>query len=496
MASRRLVVARGLALVFASTLGSCRSDGASASGAPGGAAADARNGWHYVMSPDASLESAGMQVCFDGLPPDMLIPGVSVALPFAREFRDDDGNTLEVGEDGVSLAGLGPGACVHYRVDFAGLLQAEGTGRMIGDAGDSLMARPGLWLWRPYPLAKDPEVTLRFDLPEGMEVSTPWPTRGEAPRGTPDATYELDRTAFNWLSFIVFGALTVDRFERAGVEIELTTLDAPVACPPEGLRTWVTDAVDSVAMLFGGRFPRDRLQLVINPVSGGGSGTVYFGLAGRGGGPGVFIFLDDEAEAAKLPGGWTTVHELLHHGMPFIREPWMAEGWVSYYTELMRTRMGHRTELEGWQALFDAFERGRRRGGETTLAESSAAMRRVGAYQRVYWGGASVAFLIDVQLRLDSGGERGLDDAMVELRRCCGDATFRWDASELLQRLDTWHGEPLFTRVAEEVLAGNQLPDVEAAMARLGVQVNDGEVSLDDQHPAAAARRAIMAPPR
>ena len=447
------------------------------------------------MRPDASLASASMQVCFDGPPPKSLIPGVSVALPYAKNFRDDEGRAMEVGDDGVSLAGLEPGACVTYEVDFAGLLDAEGTGRMIGDAGNSLMARPGLWLWRPIPLPKAPEATIRFELPEGVQVSTPWATRDDAPRGAADTTYLLDRTAFNWLSFIVFGDITVDRFERAGVEVELTTLDVPVACPPQGLRNWVGDAVDSVAMLFGGTFPRERLQLVISPVEGGGSDTVYFGLAGRGGGPGVFIFLDDQAEAAELPGGWTTVHELLHHGMPFIQEPWMAEGWVSYYTELMRTRMGHRSEREGWQALLDAFERGRRRGGDTTLAESSASMRRVHAYQRVYWGGASVAFLIDVQMRIDSGGERGLDDAMVELRRCCGDAAFRWDAADLLRRLDTWHGEPLFSRVAEEVLAGHQLPDVEAAMARLGVEVRDGEVFLDDEHPGAAARRAIMAPP-
>ena len=63
-------------------------------------------------------------------------------------------------------------------------------------------------------------------------------------------------------------------------------------------------------------------------------------------------------------------------------------------------------------------------------------------------------------------------------------------------RGDVWTIDPLFTETARAVLEERELPDIQATMARLGVQVVDGEARLDDEHPAAAIRRAIMAPRR
>jgi hypothetical protein len=492
--------ARFLALsLLVPSLGTCHRHPAptDAPAAEPAEAAAALRGWHYEVTVASSLASADVRVCFEGRPPDELVPGAAAAAPHTRDVRRPDGEALPRRGRAYALASLGDDACMSYTVDLASLETGEGTGQMVGRTGGSLMARPSAWLWRPDTLPAGADVTVRFSLPEGMQVSVPWPTLPEHPRGTDDATYVLDATAFDWLSFVVLGELTVDRFERAGAQVELVTLDARVACPPAGLHRWVEDAVDTVALLFDGRFPRERLQLVVIPVEGGGGGTVYFGMAARGGGAGVQIFLDDQARAEALPGGWTTVHELLHHGMPFIEEPWMAEGWVSYYTELMRTRAGHRSELEGWNALLDGFRRGRDVDVDMTLAQTSEKMHETHAYQRVYWGGAAVALLADVEMRLETHGARGLDDAMKELRRCCGDADHQWTAQALLERLDAWYGRPLFTHTAQAVLDERDLPDVEAAMARLGIGVGiDGKVVLDDEHPAAALRRAIMAPVR
>lgn len=456
----------------------------------------ALRGWDYEVAIDGSLARADVRLCLRGATAGRLVPGMNEAATHAHDVRTAAGEPLPQAHGGYDLGGLPEDACVAYRVDLAALEADEATARWVGRTGGSLLTRPGAWLWRPEPRPADAEVTLRFSLPSGMGASVPWPTLPEHPRGTDHTTYVLDPTAFTWLSYAVIGEVTIDRFERAGAEIELVTLDAPVACPPAGLRGWVEDAVDTVALLFEGRFPRERVQLVVVPVEGGGGGTVYFGMAARGGGAGVQIFLDDQARAEALPGGWTTVHELLHHGMPFIAEPWMAEGWVTYYTELVRTRAGHRSEREGWQALLEGFGRGRRIDMDLTLAQTSDSMHETHAYQRVYWGGAAIALLVDVQMRLETGDARSLDDAMRELRRCCGDARHQWQARALLEHLDGWYGRPLFTETADAVLHSRELPDVEAALARLGVHVEGGELRLDDEHPAAPIRRAVMAPPR
>jgi hypothetical protein len=320
-----------------------------------------------------------------------------------------------------------------------------------------------------------------------MKASVPWPRR-EGPR----PAYVLDATAGRWLGYNAFGDLEIDTIEAHGARVEIARLDAEMTCSDDGVRKWILDAVQSVAMLYE-VYPRERLQVVVVPIDGGG-GDVYFGMAARGGGSGVLLLVDRDAEDRELPGGWTTVHELLHHGMPFAKEAWMSEGFVSYYTEIMRTRMGHRSEADGWRELSQAFDRGRRGGRGMTLEKTSANMMNTFAFQRVYWGGAAIAFEIDVIMRLESRGERTFDDAMRELRRCCGDAPRRWPASTLLEKLDAWYGEPLFTRIAKKHLERSEFADTDGLLHRLGVVVDGETVTMDEQHPAAAIRKAIMAP--
>jgi len=445
-------------------------------------------GWHMRATLAPGAEALAVQMCFEGEPP----PAVRVTNPDAEEHiealhvvgRDDA--RLRMTKGRVDLASLAPGECVGYRVDFRRMATRAG-GRSVNWVGDSVAVRQSMWLLWPTGASDDAVGTLELELPEGMQVSVPWPRR-EGPR----PVYVLDQTAGRWLGFTAFGKLVTDSFEAHGARIDIARLDAEMSCSPEGMRRWILDAVASVAMLYEG-YPRERLQVLVVPIDGAG-GSVYFGMAARGGGSGVMLLVDRDAREGELPGGWTTVHELLHHGMPFAQEAWISEGFVSYYTELMRTRMGHRSEKDGWRELAEAFARGRRGGRGMTLAASSARMMDTFAFQRVYWGGAAIAFDIDVRMRVESGGKLGFDDAMRELRRCCGDAPKRWAATTLLAKLDAWYGKPIFTEIATAHLGRVAFPDTEATMRQLGVTVEGDTVTLDEEHPAAAMRRAIMAP--
>ncbi len=476
-------------------LGACqRAPGPVATVAPQAEESGPLRGFHYVVRLDQALSTAAVEVCFEGRPPDRFMPGMPEHARWATAVRTSDGERLRKTRKGVDLRELPAGSCIELDIDLEALAPPDSGSRIAQRRGQSVIARASAWLWRPSEVPRGADVTLRFELPEGYEASVPWPTVGDAPRG-PDATYSLDITAFRWLAYAVWGRVSVLHVQHVGVDLDVVTLDDELACTDAGLQAWLRDATETVAPLFGGTFPRRRLQVVVVPVEGRGGG-VYFGMAARGGGSGIFILMDSEAHARELPGGWTTVHEMLHHGMPFIVEPWMAEGFVTYYTELMRTRSGHREEAEGWARLADGFARGERGGRGITLQATSDRMHEVFAYQRVYWGGAAIAFMLDVALREDSQGAVSLDDAMVELRRCCGDATKRWKAADLLGHLDQWYGKPLFTDVAERHLTSITFPPVDEGFESLGVEIGySGEARLDETHPAAATRRSIMAPP-
>lgn len=464
------------------------SPGATAS-TPPGESAGPLSGWHYVMRIEDGLQTASLRVCFVGRPPERLIPGTEDVARFATAVHTDDGTKLRKTRRGVDLRELPAGECVTVDLDLQEM--ADAGGRRVMGMGDSLVTRPSAWLWRPSALPRGAEVTLRFELPEGYDVSVPWPTVDGSP-ATAASSYALDKTAFRWLAYTAFGHVERIAFEHLGTDVEIVTPDHELACSDAGLRTWIEDAMQTVSGLFEGKFPRDELQVVVVPVEGRG-GSIYFGMAGRGGGTGIYILLDDEAPDASLLTGWTTVHELLHHGMPFIREPWMGEGFVTYYTDLLMGRAGKRDEVAAWEHLADGFARGNRGGRGFSLQDTSARMHEIYAYARVYWGGAAVAFLIDVALREDSGGKVTMDDAMRQLRTCCGDADKRWKAADLLTHLDTWYGKPLFTETAEQALQSRTFPDVEAAFAKLGIELDyEGNATLIEEHPGAAMRRSIM----
>lgn len=446
-------------------------------------------GLHYRAQLQEGARAAHVTLCFEGEPTGLLVPGNPDARDHVHDAHVVDGPRLPRRDRGFVLDGIAQEDCIAYAVDFDAMADAERSSRRIRWTGDSVLVQPSLWLWRPARLPSGVDITLGFELPEGIDASVPWPRIDDR---TP--TYRLDSTAFHWLAFSVFGRPRIQRFAAAGAQIELAVLDAPMTATADGLRRWATDAAQSVALLYE-TFPRERLQIVVVPVTRGG-GTVYFGAAGRGGGPGVYILMDSTARDDQLPGGWTTVHELLHHGMPFVADAWMAEGWVSYYTEVVRTRMGHRSEQDGWRELAEAFDRGRRDGRGVSIERLSETMHDTYAYQGVYWSGAAIGFILDVEVREDSKNRVSLDDAMRELRRCCGDALTKWTAAELLGRLDRWYGKPLFTTTAREHLNRSSFPPVERAFARLGVRLDGEDVVLDDDHPNADLRRAIMAPRR
>ncbi len=441
--------------------------------------------WHYRAHVGPRAAAIDVELCFTGEPSAFLVPGDDDASDYVDEVRHvgHDRTLPRVRGGSFSLEGVGAGDCVAYRIDLARMGQREGLSRRVRWIGDSVFVGQTMWLWRPHEIPDDIDVTMDLELAEGVAASVPWEPIGEG-------RYRFDATVFSWLGYNAFGKLDVQRFEAGGADIEVALLDGDMACSREGLRAWATDAVASSAALYG-QYPRDRLQMLVVPIDGGG-GTVYFGMAGRGGGPGVYILMDTDAVDGELVGGWTTVHELLHHGMPFVADPWMGEGFVTYYTEVVRTRRGHRSEREAWQEMWRGFRRGMRERDAMSLQAFSDGMGRTHAYQRVYWGGAAIAFMLDVRMRLATNGERSLDDAMREIRRRFGDARQKVDAMEILAALDAWYGEPIFTKTAKPVLAGKAFPDVEATMAELGIRIVDGKVVLDDDHPAAQHRRAIM----
>ncbi|WAS93352.1 hypothetical protein [Nannocystis punicea] len=445
--------------------------------------------WRYRVEVPAALDRLRVEVCFpDGAPRRLKIDEDDAEAVAAVSEVAADGGSARLDREAAAIV-LGPlpaGACVRYSVAIESLLEGSGS-RLHARVGEVVSVDPRLVLWRPATLYYEADVALELSLAEGVSASVPWPATGEH-------RYRLPVTSLMWASQAVFGGLTHQTVEAAGATFSVAIVDQPRKLSEAGVSEWITTAAETVATLYG-RFPTERMQVVVLPFPGGG-GPVYFGMALRGGGPSVQLLVSSEAADHAFPGEWVAIHEFLHHGMPFVQQAdaWLSEGFVTYYTEILPTRRGFRSESAGWQALLDGFGRGRKDGAGQPLAQASREMHDNHSYQRVYWSGAALALLADVSLRLGVG-ERSLDAAMRHLLRCCAKTPRVWTAEAALRELDAWAGSPVFTELAASWLPRAEFPELGPVYRKLGLDVIKGEVQIHPSAPAAAVRRAIFARP-
>lgn len=448
--------------------------------------------WHYEVAVGPTLERLDVTLCFrDGLP-RTLVADESGAASYILEPRAVTGaRPLTLDPDAETLDTTGAsGKCLRYGVDLARMAEEVEERHMVR-VGGVVATSPHLWLWRPSQLTREAEVTLELALPTGMRASVPWPV------DTAPNRHRLPYTAFTWASQVVLGEFDALHFTAAGSEFDVAVMKLPREISDAGIERWLGTAANVVASLYGGKFPTSHMQVIVVPFPGGGD-PVYFGMALRGGGPAVQLLMSNSAKDDAFPGEWVAIHELLHHAMPFVQreDAWLSEGFVTYYTEVLLARLGFQSERESWQALLAGFGRGQRGGNGLSLADESRQMHDNHAYQRVYWGGAAIALLADVALR-EAGSS--LDAAMRELHRCCA-ATLRvWPSQQILQAMDQGaasHGYPSLAALVGPILRSVDFPELTPIYRKLGVNMVNGEPTLDESAPIAPLRRAIFTQPR
>lgn len=441
--------------------------------------------WTYDVRVADDLTYLDVTMTIPGAPPSALVLGDVRGAKYLRSLAATwPGGTkplvLEKGE--LALEGVGGDARITWRADMAAMSTDGGPALRIGR---SLCASPGTWLLRPRKILDGMEASLALHLSDGDAASVPWEQRA-------DGTYRLPDTAFFWRGFTAFGTLGAHAVDVPGGRLDVAVLDRRLAMPWPALESWIVAAARAQTSLWRA-FPVPRAQIVIRPVSS--NSAVPFGETLRGGGSAVLLLVGDEANEDAFVEEWVAVHEFAHLGMPAIaqEDAWLSEGFIQYYTEVLMGRAGLLDERGAWEEIVAGFARGRRDGTGAPLEIESAGMSKSHSYLRVYWAGAAIALLADVEMRKESGGTRSLDDAMREIGRAFEGRNDGVPAKEVVAHLDEWLGRPLFAQLTAKHLAAREFPDVGETLARLGVVVAGGRVTgFDDGAPDAAIRKGIV----
>jgi len=348
-------------------------------------------------------------------------------------------------------------------------------------------------LWRPR-LANGPAIDLRFELPPGMQVSLPWPRQPEG-----EHAYRLGRSPESSDTPAVFG-----RFETATVEVPGATINlaflrsdgrAPSQMTAGTITEWIRATATDVSLAYG-RFPNPSPQVVVIPVGKGGRGNkaVTYGRVIRDGGEAIELYIDESQPLDAFLGDWIATHEFSHLMLPYVerRHRWVSEGFAQYYQNVLMARSGAYDRQRAWQELYEGFERGRLSRPELSPNEASAGSHRE-ARMKIYWSGAALALMADVELRERSLGTETLDDVMARLQDCCLPSDRVWSGPELFAKLDTLSSYPVFMPLYRRYADAAGFPDVRPLFERLGLSVAHEEIRIRKNGELATIRTAITA---
>ena len=261
---------------------------------------------------------------------------------------------------------------------------------------------------------------------------------------------------------------------------------------------WLVAAARNVTLSYD-RFPNPSPQVVVIPTGARGDSAVLFGRVLRDGGESIEFFINESRPIDEFHSDWTATHEFSHLMLPYvtIRQRWVSEGFAQYYQNVLLARAGVYEDSEAWQKLYEGLERGRR--SRPALSPNDASRTRAsGSLMKIYWSGAAMALMADVELRRRSGGAESLDTVLDRLQRCCLPSARVWTARELFTKLDEQleqSDQPVFVPLYERHAYAPGFPDYRVTFAALGLDVRRDTVHLDDDAELAGLRDAITRPP-
>ena len=315
---------------------------------------------------------------------------------------------------------------------------------------------------------------VRFRLPAGFRVSTPW----TAVDGEPGVFLARDATS------LVRNPIVIGRHEE--VRFRRGPFDFTLALPGEAGRSRerVSAALDGVL---------DEYLAMLPGTTPGRYVMVYFYAAaddGEGFADGAaFTTTDEVAEENRLVWANFLAHELMHYwnGMrvqgrgPRASWQWFSEGVTEYMANLALVRAGVIDE-----AAF--LEKVERHLGNYLYFGSSPAFPRIGLEEAgtqkgtyrfgVYDGGWTVAFCLDTQMRLSTDGRVGMEHLLARLY----DERIAYDLETLADLIDDMSGVDAADFLRHHVAGAEAMPVgrcAEAAGYSGGFKSYAGEAYLE-----------------
>lgn len=434
------------------------------------------NGWSYEIVVAREGTELAAQASF---PPgtDIQFSVADGAEPFVRDVAVWTGSAwgTVTSRDGTWTI---PSCATGCRVAYRFLLREAGLAvddREVARAHTGAVdAPPSTWLLRPIRAAEG--TPMRFHVasaPGDAFVAGVFPTAGATD------TYDA-RVSDAWhLPYAAFGRLR--RRLCLGGKVEVTLLPGALA-REEDVLAWVEASARAVEAFYG-RFPVDRLLVLIEPVGGVRAG---FGTTMGSSGAAVSIAVGRDATRASLADDWILVHEMVHTALPDVTREhhWLEEGLATYVEPLARAHAGRVAPIELWREWLAGMPKG-------LPDEGDLGLDRTHTWGRTYWGGALFCLEADIAIRERTGNRRSLRDALRAVVAQGGNIAVSWPIEKVLDVGDDATGVHVLRETYARTARRPEPIDLARLWSRLGVREDRAGIVFDDEAPLAVIRRAM-----
>src|SRR6185295_18254213 len=239
---------------------------------------------------------------------------------------------------------------------------------------DVIVAPPSTWLLRPLTSLRRSSFLFHVEAPSGVAFAT-----GVFPAPSMAHTYRADAADLPDAPYAAFGRLRESDLSVGGRALHVAFAPGSFAVGERSLLEWMSRSADVVTRYYG-RFPVERVMLLVLPSDGNGLG---YGKTLGNGGASILLPIGVMTTQRQLDDDWMLVHEMLHLAFPSLprKHLWLEEGMATYVEPIARARVGQLATEEVWRGLVRGLPNGLPAGDDRGLDNTHT-------WGRTYWGGA------------------------------------------------------------------------------------------------------------
>lgn len=435
---------------------------------------------HYQVTLDDSLDTAIVDICFQGKAPEYLAADYRKATKNLIRFPKTEDGPIEFQGRYWKLNKLASDACIGYKVDISEH-NRQPKREQSKDSQPLSFQSDNTWLWLPEKLSAKERVEIQFNVPNNYRVSAPWKMLDSS-----GVKFEIGKAPHDWGFTVVIGEFDLHPVKlKTGGQLNLAILKQ--VSQKQALKKWVKDIGESLGNYLG-HFPLAQLQVILIENRRFGRSPVPWGDVKRGGGFGIRFVVDSDRDLSEFYADWTASHEFGHLLIPNMEysDGWMSEGLASYLQYILMAQSDEVTPRYAWQKLYEGFMRGKagvKRSPKEMLIDTAEKRRKgsgAGRTMRIYWSGAVYFFNAEVKLRQQTGGKIGLPELLAKLNQCCIHSVHEWSGKALSRKLDELSATSIFSQLYQDIAYSREFPNFENAFKQLGIEVESDTVKLQD----------------